>query len=172
MLNPRHGQAALDELRRCREEHGFALVKLWVSCRCTDPCVLPVVETAAELGLPVLQHAFWKAGGNTSQESYPEDVAALARRCPQARLIMAHLAGDYIRGVWAVRDTPNVWSDISGSYCEAGMVETAARELGAERVLFGTDNGIAFNLGKVQDADLPDEAKDRILYANAKELLP
>ena len=172
VLNPRHGQAAVDELRRCRAEHGFGMVKLWVACRCTDPCVRPVVEAAVELGLPVLQHAFWKAGGNSSQESYPEDVAELARQYPEARILMAHLAGDYIRGVWAVRDTPNVWSDISGTYCEAGMVETAVRELGAERVVFGTDNGIAFNLGKVQDAEIPDEAKARILCANAKDLLP
>ena len=85
---------------------------------------------------------------------------------------MAHIAGDYIRGAWTIRDVPNVWTDISGTYCEAGMVDTAVRELGAGRVVFGSDNGIAFNLGKVQDAHISDEERACILYRNAKELMP
>ena len=172
VLNPRHGPGALDELRRCYEARGMRMVKLWTAARCVDPCVFPIIELCIELDIPVLQHAFFKAGGNGAHESIPQDVAALARRYPEAKIVMAHVAGDYIRGTWAIRDTPNVRTDISGSYCEAGMVETAVRELGAERVIFGSDNGIAFNLGKVQDALIPDEAKARVLYDNAKEWLP
>ncbi len=172
ILNPRHGKRALAELRRCYEELGMRMVKLWVAARCTNPIVFPIVERCIDLRLPILQHAFCKATGNLSNESLPEDVAELALRYPQARFVMAHVAGDYIRGAWAIRRAPNVWADISGTYCEAGMVETAVRELGASRVIFGSDNGIAFNLGKVQDARISDADKARIFYRNAKELLP
>lgn len=172
VLNPRHGHGAPDELRRCYDEHGMRMVKLWVAARANDPCVFPVIELCIELNVPVLQHAFYKATGNMPDESFPEDAADLGRRYPEARIVMAHIAGDYVRGAWAIRDVPNVSTDISGTYCEAGMVETAVRELGAGRVIFGTDNGIAFNLGKVQDADISDDDKELILYRNAKELLP
>jgi len=172
ILNPRHGKGALDELRRCFEESGMRMVKLWVAVRCTDRRVFPIIERCIDLNLPVLQHAFHKATGNMPDESTALDVAELARRYPEARIVMAHIAGDYTFGAWAIRDAPNVWTDISGSYCEAGMVETAVRELGASRVVFGTDNGIAFNLGKVQDARISHAEKRRILYENAKELLP
>ena len=172
VCNPRYTQAALDELQRCYEVLGMRMVKLWISARCVESCVLPVVEKCIDLGMPILQHAFRKATGNYPNESTPMDVASLGRRYPNARIEMAHIAGDYICGTWAIRDVPNVSTDISGSYCEAGMVETAVRELGAGRVIFGTDNGIAFNLGKVQDARISDEDKARVLYHNAKELLP
>ena len=171
-LNPRHGPGALEELARCYETHGIRMVKLWTAARCIDPCVFPVIERCIELDVPVLQHAFFKANGNGFHETIPQDVAALARRYPEAKIVMAHVAGDYIRGTWAIRDTPNVRTDISGSYCEAGMVDTAVRELGPERLIFGSDNGIAFNLGKVQDALISEEAKARVLYDNAKEWLP
>ena len=172
ILNPRHEKGALSELRRCFEELGLRMVKLWVAVRCTDRRVFPIIERCIDLKLPVLQHAFRKATGNMPDESTPTDVAELARRYPEARIVMAHIAGDYTFGTWAIRDAPNVSTDISGSYCEAGMVETAVRELGASRVVFGTDNGIAFNLGKVQDARISQAQKRRILYENAKELMP
>lgn len=172
VLNPRLGQAAVDELDRCYHDLGMRMVKLWIAARCTDACVFPIIEKCIRLKIPVLQHAFSKATCNQKDESTPEEVAELARRYPEARIVMAHVAGDYIRGVWAIRATPNVSTDISGSYCEAGMVETAVRELGAGRVIFGTDNGVAFNLGKVQDALISAQDKARVLYGNAKELMP
>jgi hypothetical protein len=172
MLNPTHGRGAVEELRRCHDKLGMRMVKLLVAVRCTDRRVFPIVELCIELKIPILQHAFNNAVGNGPNESRSEDVAALARRYPEARIVMAHIAGDYIRGVWTIRDIPNIWTDISGSYCEAGMVDTAVRELGAGRVVFGSDNGIAFNLGKIQDAHISDEEKACICYRNAKELLP
>ena len=171
ILNPRYRRHALDELKRCHEEYGMRMVKLWCAVRFADPLVFPIVERCIDLGLPVLTHAFHQATGNRPTETLPWDVAQTARRYPQARIVMAHIAGDYIMGSWAIRDERNVWTDICGTYCEAGMVETAVRELGAARVIFGSDNGIAFNLGKVQDARISDADKARILYHNAKELL-
>jgi len=172
MLNPTHGIGAVEELRRCHDKLGMRMVKLLTAVRCTDPRVFPIVELCIEFNIPILQHAFCNAKGNGPTESRAEDVAALASRYPELRIVMAHIAGDYIRGVWTIRDIPNVWTDISGTYCEAGMVDTAVRELGAGRIVLGSDNGIAFNLGKIEDAPISDEAKARICYHNAKELLP
>ncbi len=56
----------------------------------------------------------------------------------------------------------------------AGFTEMAVRELGAERVLYGSDAGgrsFASQLGKVLGADIPDSAKRLILAGNIKRIL-
>jgi predicted TIM-barrel fold metal-dependent hydrolase len=54
------------------------------------------------------------------------------------------------------------------------MTEMAVRELGPERVLFGSDapgRSFASQLAKVYGAEIPDDAKRLILGANLKRLL-
>jgi hypothetical protein len=54
------------------------------------------------------------------------------------------------------------------------MVEMAVRELGAERVLYGSDAGgrsFASQLAKVYSADIPVESKRLILRENLRRLL-
>jgi uncharacterized protein len=169
-LNPRHGVAAIDELRRCVERHGFEFIKLWVSARADEPCVFPIIEKSMELGMAVLQHAFCKATGLLDHESTPAHVATLARRYPRARIVMAHMGADFIFGCNAIRDCPNVATDISGSTCETGMVDYALRVLGAERIVFGTDApgaSVLNNIHKVLDAPLTQEQKRMIFHDNA-----
>ena len=74
-------------------------IKLWVARRATDPGLNPILEKAVELDVLVLQHAWIKTTGNLPGESFPEDVADLANRHPQARIIMAHLNGIGLRGL-------------------------------------------------------------------------
>jgi len=44
-------------------------------------------------------------------------------------------------GIRAIRDTRNVYAEIAGSDPVSGFVEMAVRELGAERVIYGSDVG-------------------------------
>ncbi len=172
-LNPRHGAAAVDELRRCYELHGFRFIKLWISAHADDPCVFPIVERAIDLGVPILQHAFCKATGLLQYESDPTHVANLARRYPEARIIMAHMGADFTFGCNAVRDCPNVWADMCGTYCETGMIDYALSQLGPRRILFGTDApGVSFlnNVYKVLDAPMSAEQKRLIFHDNAEGL--
>ena len=100
-LNPRHEGAALEELERCAAA-GMAGIKLWVACKASDPLVDPILERAAALGLPVLQHAWLKTVGQMEHESTPADMAEMGRRHPDATIIMAHLMGAGYRGVRAI----------------------------------------------------------------------
>ena len=64
--------------------------------------------------------------------------------------------------------------DLAGSDPSAGFTEMAMRELGAERVIYGSDvpgRSFASQLAKVKGADIPDEAKRLILAGNLKRLL-
>src|SRR5205823_2709235 len=120
-------------------DRGLLGVKLWVATRCSDPVTFPVVEGAIAADVPIIAHTWRKSTGNLPGESLPTDVAALARRYPEARLLMAHLGGDCQFGVRAIRDCPNVSIDFAGSVNEYGAYELAVRELGEDRVVFGSD---------------------------------
>ncbi len=72
----------------------------------------------------------------------------------------------------AMRDaSPNVYIDTSGSNLDDGQIEFAAAELGAERVLFGTDGIMSGSVGKVLDAALTEAEKDLIFRGNVQRIL-
>lgn len=170
---PRLKDSALTETRRGIEEYGFFGLKIWVN-PANEPAVYPLIERMIEYNKPTLIHAMHKTVGQLPLESDPTDIAALARRYPQAKIIMAHTGGNFIYSCGAIRDCPNVVTDPSGSYCEQGMVERAVKELGAARVLFGSDApGAEFlnNVAKVMTADISDEDKKAIMYGNARRIL-
>ncbi len=75
---------------------------------------------------------------------------------------------------WATRAQKNVWSDVAGMDPEAGWVEMAVRELGPDRVLYGSDyagRSFASQLAKVQGAAIPEPARRLILGENLKRIL-
>ena len=174
-LNPCLPDEALAELERCILGEGMVGVKLWIAAKASDPRVVPIARRAAELRAPVLQHAWYKVVDASPQESTPADVAVLARRVPEATIIMAHLLGGGQRGIADVAPCPNVYPDCCGGEPEVGLMEQAVARLGPERVLYGSDaagRSLATQLAKVLGARIPDDAKRMILSGNAKRILP
>jgi predicted TIM-barrel fold metal-dependent hydrolase len=174
-VNPKYPDEALAEMERCVVGERMCGIKLWTALRTTDPGLDPIMEKVAELGIPVLQHAWDKTTGNLPNESFPADVADLARRHPKARIIMAHLNGAGLRGIEEVADCPNLYVDTSGGDPESGMVEATVAALGWERIVYGSDvtgRHFAVQMGKTLGTDLPDSVKKDILWNNAARLLP
>lgn len=172
-LNPKHEAESLKELDRCVRDGPMVGVKLWVAVRCNHKSLDPIVHRAEELKAPVFQHTWYKLTGNLPGESTPDDLAELAGRHPDASLIALHVGGDWEPGIRAIRAAKNVWAEISGSDPTAGMVEMAARELGAERVIYGSDfpgRSFASQLAKVYGADVPEDARRLILGENMRRL--
>jgi predicted TIM-barrel fold metal-dependent hydrolase len=174
-LNPAHPASFIrEETERCVVAGGMRGIKLWIAVKATDPRLDPVMERAGELGVPVLQHAWYKAVAEAANESTPAEVASLARRFPAVTVIMAHLGGGRERGVLDVADCPNVLMDTSGSQPEAGMVEYAVRRLGPERVIFGSDwpvRDFGTQVGRVLGARLGPEERELVFRGNAARLL-
>jgi hypothetical protein len=173
-LNPNHPQASLDELNRGVRDGPMVGVKLWVAVRCNAPALDPIIARATELKAPVLQHTWLKITGNLPGESTPIDLAELAARHPQAMLVCGHTGGDWEVGIRALRPHKNVYADLAGGDPTAGFTEMAVRELGAERVIYGSDAGgrsFASQLAKVIGADIPESARRLILAGNLKRLL-
>jgi len=173
-LNPKHVEASLEELDRCVRDGPMVGVKLWVAQKCNAPELDPIVRRAAELKALIYQHTWLKITGNLPGESTPFDLAELAARHPDVPIICGHTGGDWERGIRAVRPHRNVYVDLAGGDPVAGMTEMAVRELGPERVLYGSDAGgrsFASQLGKVLGARIPEAARHLILAGNLKRLL-
>jgi len=173
-LNPKHTQASLDELNRCVRDGPMVGVKLWVAQHCNAPEINPLIERASALKALVFQHTWLKITGNLPGESTPMELAELASRHTQAMLVCGHSGGDWEQGLRAIRPHKNVYADLGGGDPTAGFTEMAVRELGAERVLYGSDVGgrsFASQLAKVMGADIPKSARRLILGENLKRLL-
>ena len=169
-VNPHH-KNVLDVIKRATEEQGFEMIKLWCCTYADDPSVDPIMEYAAQTGLPVLFHAFKKSTPQVATESTGIHVANIARRHPQTKVIMAHFGGSAYDGIPCIRDIKNVWCDQSGTPFHGEELEYAVEMLGADRILFGTDGAFINNLAQVKGASLTQCQRDQILYQNAQKLL-
>lgn len=173
-LNPKYPDESVTELDRCVKDGPLVGVKLWVAKRCNGPEIDPIIRRAGELKAPVFQHTWMKANGNLAGESTPMDLAELAARHPNVSFICGHAGGDWERGIRAVRAHKNVSLETAGFDPTAGMVEMAVRELGAERVIYGSDAGgrsFASQLAKVQAANISEGDRRRVYGENLKRLL-
>jgi len=173
-LNPNHLEFSLRELDRCVRDGPMVGVKLWTARRASAPELDPIIERAAALRAVIFQHTWLKAGGNLPGESTPMDVAELARRHPSVPIICGHTGGDWEVGLRAVRPLENISIDLAGSDPTAGFVEMAVREVGAGRIIYGSDVGgrsFASQLGKVTGADIPELARRMILGENLKRMM-
>lgn len=93
-----------------------------------------ILETVAELGIPILYH--------------PEKVAnyhMIAAEFPQVPMIMAHLGNfasrdwnEHLQAIAVARRYPNVYLETS-SVVFWKYLEMAAKELGADKLIFGSD---------------------------------
>lgn len=132
------------------------------------------MDYAESAGVPVLLHALHDSVRQPENCSTGVHVANIARRHPGTKILMAHFGGNCYHGIPSVRDCPNVWCDMSGPSFHGDNLNYAVENLGAERVLFGTDMpGASFitNYAQVMAAELTDAQRELILCKNAEKLL-
>ncbi|MSQ95989.1 MAG: hypothetical protein EXR98_15735 [Gemmataceae bacterium] len=145
------------------EEHGYPI----------RDHAQPIFEFAARQRAIVLTHS-------SEQNSLASDFIPWANQFPEVRLILAHIGcgwdGDLTHQVRAIQESRhgNVFADTSSARSIVpGLIEWAVREVGADRVLFGTDTPLyntAMQRARIDHADLADEAKRLILRDNAVRL--
>lgn len=174
-LNPTLGQRFIgDELKRCVRDGPLIGIKLEIDLNARDRRLNTIMQKAAELGVPVLHHAWYLTVGKQRYASDPSDIADLAGRFPETRIIMAHLGGAGMRGVLDIQPYKNVLIDTSGAQPFSGLVEYAVAKLGAERVVFGSDvccRDFPSQLGRIMDARIASRERRLLLGQNAVRLL-
>ena len=177
-VNPNHTAHALAEIRRAAGQ-GAIGVKLLASRRADDPLLDPVCALAAELGFPVLHHIWQHRTREWPNQEISDghDLARLAVRHPGVAFILAHLGGggDWAHTLPAVRDTPNIYPDLSGSGVDRGMLDAALDALGAQRLLWACDLTMETGLAKLRALNvigLTEDDMADIRWRNAARLFP
>lgn len=112
--------------------------------------------------------------------SLPADLVVFANEFPGVRLILAHLGcgpkGDPTYQVRAIQQSKhgNVYADTSSAKSILPrLIEWAVKEVGPERLLYGTDSPLYFaacQRARLNSADISDADKELILRDNAIRL--
>jgi predicted TIM-barrel fold metal-dependent hydrolase len=177
MVNPMHGEAAITEVSRCVEKHQLRGIKLHPPLHghynIDSDFVYPVTEIAIRLHLPIIFHTDFN-----SLCSSPYQVCGLARRYPEAILLMGHMGTDPM----IMRQLPDLVKEFDNIYLETSgtpdsprtVVALPAQKIGANRILFGSDSpGLDPRLAlmKVKLAGLSPEDERGVLGGNIARLL-
>ena len=178
MVDPHDREGALEAVEIGVRELGMRcvgeLVQYIHNWRTDGPLILPVVQLAIELDVPLMFHV--------SDEGHAEGVARLAEKFPRANIIAAHSAGgrSWRRGIENVRELPNVWVEVMRGNVE--QIRLLLRTVGASRITFGTDFGVhqdpqlRYTAGNwliecLEELGCKADDVERIAGGNAKKLL-
>jgi predicted TIM-barrel fold metal-dependent hydrolase len=168
VFNARFQEESREQVRRYGQHPRFVAAKFhpsYTGLALNSPENLRIIELVAEVGLPLTFHS-WTGDGPAAAE--------IARRFPELPMIWFHsLALDYRKAVELARELPNVYLEYVTSTQERGKIEVLVEGLGAERVLFGTDQTLfepIRPLGQLAEAAVSDVDRRRILGENAQKL--
>lgn len=133
-----------------------------------------VFAFAARHAAPVITHS-------GEPGCMPEDFVPFADAHPEVPIILAHLGHAasgaldlQVRAIQASRHR-NLYTDTSSSMSVVpGLIEWAVAQVGAERILYGTDSPLYFapmQRARIDNAEMPEAAKRLILRDNALRVL-
>lgn len=170
--SPYFGKRGLEEIQRAVEVYGMKGVgelETTASYPIDLPPWIAVLEKAADLKVPVLVHGS------------PASCARAAERVPEVTIVLAHLGtgwgvavGEWMDAIEMAKTHLNVYLETCTSITSYGQIEVAVRELGPERIIFGTDSPLldpSVMKAKIDGADIPPEARRDILGPNMARLL-
>jgi hypothetical protein len=172
VINPRWYKESVDEVVKAKQEYGMVGLKFHpAAChyRPDLPLIDRVMEKGIELGFPMLFHC------GADEYSNPHNLGNLARRFPEATIIMAHMGEEaWFEAIAIAGSLPNIVLDTTGSRNWYRILNYALDMVGEDRIVFGMDFP-AYNPGpeisKVRDADIPESQKTKIMGENAARIL-
>lgn len=179
VANPNYMKESLEEIKKYSKMPQFVGVKLhasWHNKPIDGAEFEPIFSLCEELNFPVLIHSY-VVEDYADQVSSPERIANVAKRHSNP-LIIAHMGGNSRRTNKAAKNIDNLYIDISSGrerasqlyVWELGRVDEAVKELGAEKILFGSDFPLidpAMCIGMMEDAGITQEQRDLISWKNA-----
>ena len=181
-FNPVYPEESMDEIKRC-VDLGMTNAKVYYQTKINDPSYYPVVEKMIDLKMIIHMHAEAQIGvggyrmkynGNKPLNvSLPEDFADIAKRYPEAMFQYAHIGGG---GDWeymckTLKNSPNVYVDTSGSNNEENLIDFAVKQLGDDRLFFGSDNCYYQSVGKILSSNLNETQRRKIFFENFNNIL-
>lgn len=177
VYNPHDGENCLTLMDQFADRNIFKGIKIHPSFHgvfADDERYRPVYEYARAKNLVLISHTWTDSLTNPVQKfSVPPRFARYAREFKDVPLILAHSGGRYegiCQAIELGRECPNILFDVAGDIYIDGFVETLVRQVGADRVLYGSDYPMMdprIMLGAVLGAKIPLADQEKILYGNA-----
>jgi len=168
-----------EEINRLKRA-GIRGIKLHPEYQAFDPnapCLFPLYEKLQEENCIVLFHAGEDIGFPPPYHARPRRIAAVVEAFPDLRIIAAHMGGynmwDEVEECLVKKDLYLDTSYTIGHLPTERLIHMMERH-GFDRILFGTDSPWKDQSEEVQNIlrlDIPDEAKGKILWENAHNLL-
>ena len=190
VISPTHMDASIKWLDMCLKNDRLAHVTLDPDNEgeaTGSPRYMALWAEAAKRGIPV----FWNSGSQDldrgvrwrAKLGYMPMVRGAARadidmflevgrRHPELPVIIGHGMGE--DGIHIAQSTRSIYLELSGSYPERGAVRKAIDEVGADRVVYGTDLDLiipAFVLGVYYEADMSPQEERLVMAENARRIL-
>ena len=181
-LNPLYRKESLEEIKRC-VDLGMAGYKGYTQAKINDPVYYPVIEKLIDLKMIVFMHTHCQLGmagyrmkydvGRFQNTTIPEDMVDAAKRYPEAIFHFAHIAGggDWEYECKMLKDYPNIYVDTGGSNNEENIIDFAIKNLGEDRIFFGTDNCYHHGVGKILASNATEVQKNKIFFDNYNNVL-
>ncbi len=180
-----HQPGAVAALRDGVERLGYIGLKLHPRLQeygVDDAETIALVRAAGDIGIPVLVDAF-PDGTHLMQGFSPLRYATLARECPSARIIWAHMGGHHVIDfMMLAKRLPNVYLDCSYSllYFQQSSVPVdmvyAMRSMRFERIFYGSDYpdrplkaSLDMSLAFLRMQGLSDSEMARLMSGNARD---
>jgi len=152
-----------DEVRRCREEYGFAALKLQPQYHGLNPLSASsdfFFETALENHMAVICHT-----GSGLPLASPALLMMPARKFPDLRIVVAHAGGGIFvhKAILAALFCPNIALELS-TLMPHHVIEVLSH-VGSDRLMIGSDlpESVETEIGKILTLDVPDSDKHNIL---------
>lgn len=167
-----------EEIHRTFQENpgfmGFKVGPDYHRTPLTHPDYAPIMELAHDCRMLMLSHTFADATSGVSCNDAKE-VEGVIARYPNITFLMGHsIQGQVDWAIEIARKHPNAYLELCDTCRLNGMVEKMVRQVGAQKVVFGTDaplQGHIFQMGCVIGAKITDEEKRLILRDNALRIL-
>jgi predicted TIM-barrel fold metal-dependent hydrolase len=167
-VNPNSGKRAVQELENCLSRYRFYGLKLhpWLQgYNAASDVVTPLVEVCQSYDVPIYFHS------GTTPYAQVYQIARHIRNNRSVRFILGHMGERY---QW--QDALEVARNYENAYLETSAnmysfaIERAVRNIGADRILFGTDIPFHYpgvELLKIRRLNISDEQKEWILSGTA-----
>ncbi len=168
-LDPYYGREALEELERCVQLglHGLKLHPRSQRFSPEHPFISKILEALQESGLPLIIHT-----ERCNFIARPEQLATLADRFPDLKIISAHLGYAGSKIIPLAKDRENLYLDLSLS--PLFLLQDVISEVGAEKLLFASDTPYShpkIELTKLELLDCSKRDLEKIKGENARKLL-
>ena len=179
VFNARYQKESLEEIDRCIDAGMVGSGELYRQVKINDPLYYPIIEKFIELKMVMMQHSvvgYSRVTWHSSEpktSSIPEDFVDIAKRYPEAMFQYAHIGGgiDWENACKILKDSSNVYVDVSGSNNVANMIDFAMKYIGEDRLLFGCDNCFYQGVGHLFSAKLTDTQRRKIFFENYNNIL-